>query len=78
MNQLRDSQVETLRQFDALEGEATAAEIASRLGCSDSNAYQRIVRLVGSRNLSERFSSAWPSKYFYSLTQLGREALEGR
>lgn len=75
---LRPSQVETLRHFDMLEGAATAGEIAARIDRTEYSAEKRIGRLVESGHLSKSPPPRyWDMCCLYSLTQLGREALEG-
>jgi len=75
---LRDSQVETLRAVGEMSDRSARASslwIAERLGVSDSAAYRRCARLESRRYLASDFVHG---RCWYSLTQLGREALEGR
>lgn len=77
MTRLRASQVETLRHFDALEGEATVGEIAARLDITERSAEERIYRLVHAGCLSSRYRGpSWDARYFYELTNLRREVLD--
>ncbi len=80
MNQLRDSQVETLRLLDSLEG-GTADEVSR---CEErwfSSTERSLIRLAELGYLTrqwERRPGTGSGYSVYSLTQLGKESLEGR
>jgi Mn-dependent DtxR family transcriptional regulator len=76
MADLRPSQVETLRELDALEGEATVAELAVRLDRSERSTEQRLDRLGERALVGHPFRGpSWDPRYFFGLTPKGYAAL---
>lgn len=77
MPPLRASQVETLRLV-AQEGNAiSASELAALLDCSERAAFTHLDRLYWAGYLRSQYAGKWPDRRLvFSLTQLGREALE--
>jgi len=84
MTQLRDSQVETLRlvdRFEAGKGGVRPWRLVSELGITEQSARARLERLRESGHLYPLLDLAANGHYVraaFRLTQLGREALEGR
>lgn len=76
---LRPSQVETLRVVADFPDGVGEWELAKRLGVSLRASLQRLERLARSGHLAIRIFCDETGAYcLYVLTQLGREALEGR
>jgi predicted transcriptional regulator len=79
MSGLRSSQVDVLRHLDALEGEATIAELASRLDRSERSTEQRIERLHDLGLVSSFYRGpSWDCRVFVEFTAAGKQALEGQ
>jgi len=77
---LRASQIETLKELDALEGEATVGELASRLGKSERTVEGRLSRLLDHDEpyVSFRYGGpSWACEVIYRLTRKGRSELLG-
>ena len=77
---LRPSQVETLRAVARVtertaSGVTRAFSVSQILGTSEAAAYARLYRLEARRYLASKFGNR---RIAFYLTQLGREALEGK